>query len=207
MLRKECHKPYWKEKFIDNLSPIFAHEVKQALISKNDSIDHDNLTYSDIFNAIKKFGINICDDEKLLKYQLQNKKKAKPEMRNFCEQYGLSPIAASREKRKKHDKSYKSYSHKKYKKYKNNFVKPNNFHAKKKNVSEKYDKQPGKNKFSMLNIDNKDQEELFKILESNNLSDSLKDDFSSSSISCYQFANVSSDPPNIKIGLWKFMLQ
>ena len=52
----------------------------------------------------------------------------------------------------------------------------------------------------MLNIDNKDQEELFKILESNNLSDSLEDDFYSSSFSCYQSANVSSDPPNIKIG-------
>ena len=65
------------------------------------------------------------------------------------------------------------------KKYKNNFVKPNNFHAKKKNVSEKYGKQTGKNKFSILNIDNKDQEELVKILESNNLSDSWKDDFSS----------------------------
>ena len=52
----------------------------------------------------------------------------------------------------------------------------------------------------MLNIDNKDQEELFKILESNSSSDSLEDDFYSSSISCYQFANVSSDPPNIKIG-------
>ena len=109
----------------------------------------------------------------------------------------MSPIAPSREKGKKHDKSHKSYSHKKYK---NNFVKPNNFHAKKKNVSEKYDKQPGKNKFSMLNIDKKDQEELFKILESNDLSDSLEDDFSSSSISCYQSANVCSDPPNIKIG-------
>ena len=85
------------------------------MISKNDSIDHDNLTYNDIFNAIKKFGINICDDEKLLKHQLQNKKKAKYEMRNFCEQYGLSPIAPSKEKGKKHDKSHKSYSHKKYK--------------------------------------------------------------------------------------------
>ena len=121
-------------------------------------------------------------------------------MSNFCEQYGLSPIAPSKKKGKKHDKSHKSYSHKKYKKYKNNFVKPNDFHAKKKIVSEKYDKQPGKNKFNMLNIDNKDQEELFKILESNNSSDSLEDDFYSSSISCYQFANVSSDPPNIKIG-------
>ena len=52
-------------------------------------------------------------------------------------------------------------------------------HTKKKIVSKKYDKQPGKNKFNMLNIDNKDQEELFKILESNNLFDSWKDDFSS----------------------------
>ena len=52
----------------------------------------------------------------------------------------------------------------------------------------------------MLNIDNKDQEELFKILESNNSSDSLEDDFSSSSNSCYQSADYSSDSPNIKIG-------
>ena len=106
---------------------------------------------------------------------------------------------------KKHDKS-----HKKYKKYKNNFVKPNDFYAKKKNVSKRYDKQrsgkgkcfncgklghfskdckqkPGKlkNKFNMLNIDDKNQEELFKILESNDSSDSLEDDFSSSSDSCY----------------------
>ena len=37
---------------------------------------------------------------------------------------------------KKHDKS-----HKKYKKCKINFVKPNDFYAKKKNVSKRYDKQ------------------------------------------------------------------
>ena len=41
---------------------------------------------------------------------------------------------------------------------------------------------------------------MFKILESNNSSDSLEDDFSSSSNSCYQFADDSSDSPNIKIG-------
>ena len=44
-------------------------------------------------------------------------------------------------KEKKHDKSHKNYNHKKYKKYKNNFAKPNDFYAKKKNVSKKYDKQ------------------------------------------------------------------
>ena len=45
----------------------------------------------------------------------------------------------------------------------------------------------------------KDQEELFRILESNNLSDSLEQDFPSSSDSCYQSADDSSDSPNIKI--------
>ena len=49
----------------------------------------------------------------------------------------------------------------------------------------------------MLNIGNKEQEELFKILESNNPSDSLEDDFSSSFDSGYQSVTDSS---NIKIG-------
>ena len=157
----------------------------------------------------------MCNDEKLLKYHLQNKKKAKYEMGNFCEQYGLPPIAPSRQKGKKHDKSHKNYSHKKYK---NNFVKPNDFYAKKKNVSRKYDKQrlgkgkcfncgkPGhfskdcnKKPGKLLKINDKEQEELFRILESNNSSDSLEDDFSSSSDSCYQSADDSSDSPNIKI--------
>ena len=50
---------------------------------------------------------------------------------------------------------------------------------------------PGKlkNKFNMLNINDKEQEELFRILESKNFSDSLEDDFSSSSDSCYQSAD------------------
>ena len=38
MLRKDCHKPYWKERFIDGLPPIFAHKVKQVLIGTNDSL-------------------------------------------------------------------------------------------------------------------------------------------------------------------------
>ena len=54
----------------------------------------------------------MCNDEKLLKHQLKNKRKAKYEMGNFCEQYGLPPIAPSRQKGKKHDKIQKNYSHK-----------------------------------------------------------------------------------------------
>ena len=101
MLRKDCHKPYWKEWFIDELLPIFAHKVKQVLMGKNDYIYYDNLTYGDIFSAIKRLGINMCNDEKLLKYQLQTKKKAKYEMSNFCEQYGLPPYCSLHAKREK----------------------------------------------------------------------------------------------------------
>ena len=138
MLQKDCYKPYWKEKFIDGLPPIFAHKVKQELIGKNDSIDYDNLTYGDNLSTINKLGINMCNDEKLLKYQLKNKRKDKYEMGNFYEQYGLPPIAPSRQKGKKLYKSHKNYNHKKYR---TNFDKPNDFYTKKKNVSKKYDKQ------------------------------------------------------------------
>ena len=101
MHRKDCHKLYWKEKFIDGLPPIFTHKVKQESIGKNDSIDYDSLTYGDILSTIKKLGINMYNDKKLLKHQLKNKRKAKYEMGNFCEQYGLPPIAPSRQKGKK----------------------------------------------------------------------------------------------------------
>ena len=105
--------------------------------------------------------------------------------------------------------------------YRNNFVKPNDFYGKKKkhvkqrsskdkcfncgkpgHFSKDCKEKPGKlkNKFNMLNIDDNAQEELFRILESNNSSDSLEDDFSSSSDSCYHSADDSSDSPNIKIG-------
>ena len=109
MLRKDCHKPYWKENFIDGLPPIFAYKVKQELMGKNDSIDYDKLTYGDIFSTIKKLGINMCNNEKLLKHQLKNKRKLNKVQGNFCEQYGLPPIAPSRQKGKKHDKSHKKY--------------------------------------------------------------------------------------------------
>ena len=52
----------------------------------------------------------------------------------------------------------------------------------------------------MLNINDDDQEDLFRFLESNVSSNSLEEDFSSSFDSCYQFAYGSSGTPNFKIG-------
>ena len=62
MLQQDCHKPCWKDRFIDGLPPIFAPKVKQVLISANDSL---NLTYDNIFNAIKKSNASMCNNKKL----------------------------------------------------------------------------------------------------------------------------------------------
>ena len=66
MLQKDCHKPCWKEWFIDSLPPIFAHKIKQVLMSTNDSLNYDNLTYDNIFNAIKNFDASMCNNKILL---------------------------------------------------------------------------------------------------------------------------------------------
>ena len=90
MLQKNYYKPCWKGRFIDGLPPIFAHKVKQVLISANDSLNYDNLAYDNIFNAIKKSNASVRNNKKLLTYQLQIKKKA-----NFRKQNGLPPRSKS----------------------------------------------------------------------------------------------------------------
>ena len=96
MLQQDCHKPCWKERFIDSLPPIFAHKVKHVLISANDSLNYGNLTNDNTFNNIKRFDASISTNKKLLMYHLQIKKKD-----NFCKQNSLPPI---RQKEKKPDK-------------------------------------------------------------------------------------------------------
>ena len=67
MLWKDCLKPYWNEKFIAGLLPLFVHKVKEELTDKSGTINYDDLTYGDIFSTIKKLGINMCNDQKMLK--------------------------------------------------------------------------------------------------------------------------------------------
>jgi len=110
MLRNDSFKPYWKEKFIDGLPSLFAHKVKDELVDPiMGSIDYENLTYGNLFSIIKKLGIKMCVDQKMIRQHLKNAKKAKYEMGNFCEQFGLPPIAPSRRHRKKPDKFTKKY--------------------------------------------------------------------------------------------------
>jgi hypothetical protein len=76
MLKIDSQKPYWKEKFIDGLPSLFAHKVKDELINPNTwMIDYENLTYGDLFSTVKKLGIRMCIDQKLLRQQLKNSKK------------------------------------------------------------------------------------------------------------------------------------
>ena len=142
MLRSDSQGPYWKEKFIDGLPSLFAHKVKDELMNANTGIiDYKELTYGDLFSTVKKLGIKMCIDQKLIRQQLKNAKKVKYEMGNFCEQFGLPPIAPSKRNRKKSDKSFKKKPAPYYNTYKKRkFDKPstsNDFSKKFKNPKKK----------------------------------------------------------------------
>jgi hypothetical protein len=78
MRRFDSQKPYWKEKFIDGLPSLFAYKVKDELINTTTGmIDYENLTYGDLFSIVKKLGIKMCIDQKMIQQQLKNAKKAK----------------------------------------------------------------------------------------------------------------------------------
>nr|XP_023912154.1 uncharacterized protein LOC112023759 [Quercus suber] len=146
-------------------------------------------------------------------------------LEKFVADYGIPRNVGLRQKgNKKHDKVHKDY---KYKKYRRRSTKPNNFYDKKKNVYKKHDKQKSgkgncfncgkfghfskdckqklgkfKNKLNMLDINDNDKEDLFRILESRSSasSDSSEDDFLSLTDSSYHSNNETSDSLNIKIG-------
>ena len=59
MLRKDCLKRYWKEKFIAGLPLFFTHKVKEELADKNGTINYDDLTYV-IFLALFKNLVLAC---------------------------------------------------------------------------------------------------------------------------------------------------
>ncbi|KAG2716174.1 hypothetical protein I3760_03G111600 [Carya illinoinensis] len=95
MLRDDSQKPYWKEKFIDGLPRLFAIKVKDSLTDITGYLNYDNYTYGDIVSIIQKLGISMCNDQRMIAQQMKDRKKAKYEMGNFCEQFGLPPIAPS----------------------------------------------------------------------------------------------------------------
>jgi hypothetical protein len=133
----------------------------------------------------------MCVDQKMIRQQLKNAKKAKYEMGNFCEQFGLPPIAPSRRHRKKPDKFTKKYRHTKrrvvklerpdkiFRKHKRSKTvktsKGKCFNCGKKgHYAYKCPNPPNKlkNKINSLNIDEEEKNDLFRILQSQDYSDS-----------------------------------
>ena len=102
MLREDSNKPYWKEKFIDGLPNLFPHKIRAVLSNSNGIIDYDTLTYEDIISTIKQEGLKMCIEQRIAKQQNDNKRKAKYEIRNFYEQYGILPMAPSQRNHDKH---------------------------------------------------------------------------------------------------------
>jgi hypothetical protein len=90
----------------------------------------------------------MCIDQKMMRQQLKNAKRAKYEMGNFCEQFGLPLIAPSRENRKKFDKSsrnkptpyYNSYKKRKFNKPSTSKKNSKNFKNPKTKKESKFDK-------------------------------------------------------------------
>jgi hypothetical protein len=148
MLRNDSNQPFWKEKFINSLPHLFAHKIKEVLVNENNVIDYDNLTYGNIISTIQKEGLRMCIDMKISNQAHKDKKKAKYEMGNFYEQYGLPSVAPS----KKHKKSLKQEEHRKHKKrfkrFKKRSFEPNDFYKKEKRKPKKRFKNSKYNKDS-----------------------------------------------------------
>ena len=86
------------------------------LSNSNGIIDYDNLIYGDIISTIKQEGLKMCIEQRISKQQNYNKRKVKYEMGNFCEKYGILPLAPSQKKHIKHYK-HKNYNHRREKKF------------------------------------------------------------------------------------------
>jgi hypothetical protein len=60
--------------------------------NENNVIEYNNLTYGNIISVIKEKGLTMCIGMKISNQANKDKKKAKYEMGNFCEQYGLPSV-------------------------------------------------------------------------------------------------------------------
>ena len=96
MLRDDCIESFWKEKFINGLTSLFAYKIRNVLSQSTGNVEYDKLTYGHIISTIQKEGLRMCIDVKISKKTNKDKNKAKYELEDFCEQYDLPPVAPSR---------------------------------------------------------------------------------------------------------------
>ncbi|CAL9006292.1 unnamed protein product [Prunus brigantina] len=131
MLREDSNQAFWKEKFINGLPNLFAHKIRTVLSNELGHIDYDNLTYGNIISTINQEGMKMCIDMKINKQIHSERKSAKYELGNFCEQYGLISTPPSRKNKYSHSRHTKRKAP--YRQYNepNEFYKKKKFHPKK----------------------------------------------------------------------------
>ncbi|KAI5317836.1 hypothetical protein L3X38_037543 [Prunus dulcis] len=141
MLRDDNNQPFWKEKFINGLPNLFAHKIRTTLSNEQGQIDWNNLTYGNIISTINQVGMKMCIDFKINRQIQTDRKSAKYELGNFCEQYGLTSIPPSRKNKPSHLR--KNHYSKKQFFGKNEFYKKRKF-SPKKNQSKHQDNRKGR---------------------------------------------------------------
>jgi hypothetical protein len=199
---------------------MFAHKIKQVLVNENNVIEYDNLTYGNIISVIQKEGLKMCIDMKISNQANKDKKKAKYEMGNFCEQYGLPSVVPS----KKHKKSRKHEEYRKHKKrfkrFKTRSFEPNEFYKKDKRKPKKIrfkNNKDGcykcgksghfakdykaKETIKQLKVSNEEKENLIRMLEIQNTEPiDYESEPSSSESYCSCSSNKSKSGPDISFG-------
>jgi hypothetical protein len=151
LIRPDNAEAFWKEKFISGLPHYFAYKVREKLYEKGHS-DYAQTTYGEIICTIQKVGLNLCNDLRMTHQLEKEKKYAKLELGNFCEQFGyssLKTIAPSRQRRKQqklYKNNYKNYKsnkrNKPYKFYNNKPHKNSNFRSQDKRFGKQKDRTP-----------------------------------------------------------------
>ncbi|CAL8118500.1 unnamed protein product [Prunus armeniaca] len=230
MLRDDSNQPFWKEKFVNGLPNLFAHKISTTLSNEQGHIDWDSLTYGNIISTINQVGMKMCIDFKIGKQIQSDRKSAKYELGNFCEQYGLASIPPSRKNKSSHFRKNRHYSRRKQFSQRNNddreFYKKKKFSPKKnwskgqkKSRSKKNNDKTKvkcfkcqkfghyaseckvKDTIKQLTIADEDKEKLIKVLELRDSETSnVETLFASSESESDQSSDSQPSSPNIQIG-------
>ncbi|CAL8135781.1 unnamed protein product [Prunus armeniaca] len=190
MLRDDSNQPFWKEKFVNGLPNLFAHKIRTTLSNEQGHIDWDSLTYGNIISTINQVGMKMCIDFKIGKQIQSDRKSAKYELGNFCEQYGLASIPPSKKNKPNYFRKNRHYSRRKQFSQHNNDDRE--FYKKRKSSPKKnWSKAPK----------DEEKEKLIKVLElRDSETSSVETLVASSESESDQFSDSQISSPDIQIG-------
>ncbi|KAG5584356.1 hypothetical protein H5410_044790 [Solanum commersonii] len=83
---------FWKAKFIDGLSFLFAEREKKTLRDSQGIIPYNYFTYGKLIGVCMQEGINLCNELKLSRQLKMDKLREKSQLGDFCTQFGLRDL-------------------------------------------------------------------------------------------------------------------